>query len=110
MIKIIDGFRYDTDKAIEIGWSRSPEPQNIEQDLHQWKETLYKTVRAGRFFIHGEGGPLSRWASIDGMDRNFGAGILPISAGQARAWCEQYLSEHKAAWAEHFPPGTIRDV
>ena len=102
MKKVIDGFRYDTDKADQIGWAKSPEPKNIEQDLHQWSETLYKTVRAGRYFLCGEGGPLSRWAKVDGSYRNFGKGILPISASQARAWCEQYLSKDRDEWIVHF--------
>lgn len=101
MLKIIDGVRYDTSKAKEIGWAKSPEPQTLDQDLHQWHETLYRTVRSGRFFIAGRGGPLSRWAKIDGMERTDGEGVLPLSDSQARAWCEQYLKDY-SEWKEHF--------
>lgn len=87
MIKIFDGVRYDTAKATVIGSAEAP---GRREDLHWWAETLYKTPRSGKFFIHGT------WAGISG-DRE---GIKPVGPEAARKWCEQYMEG--TDWKNHF--------
>jgi hypothetical protein len=106
MIKIIDGFRYDTTKATEIG---SADSGGSRSDFRYWSETLYKSPRAGRFFIAGEGHAMTRWGrrTADGM-RGWGEGVLPLTPEDARTWCEQHLEG--SDWAAHFPPDMIQDA
>ena len=97
MKKIIDGIRYDTEKATEIGSAS----YSNRSDFHHWDESLYKAPRSGRFFIAGEGGPLSRWSkAIDRNSWSGGSGIISVEPEQAREWCEQYLDGDD--WSEHF--------
>jgi len=106
MLKIIDGFRYDTDKATEIGAASSTGSQS---DFHYWSETLYKSPRAGRFFLAGEGHAMSRWGKRTGDgNMGWGSGILPLSVVDARAWCEQHLEDDE--WAKHFPADSVQDA
>lgn len=98
MRKIIDGIRYDTTKATEIGSYEATCPMN---DFHWFSETLYKAPRSGKFFIAGEGGPMSRWSkAIDRNSWSGGSGIIAVEPDQARQWCEQYLEGDE--WSEHF--------
>jgi len=99
MKKIIDGLRYNTENAIEIG---SASYNGSKSDFHYWSETLYKTPRSGKFFLAGEGHGLSRWGSgsMANGTRTWGEGIRPLTSDDARQWCEQYLEGDE--WAEHF--------
>lgn len=56
MKRVIEGHRYDTDTAKKIG----TDGYSNRSDFDYWEETLYKT-KSGFFFIHGEGGPRSRY-------------------------------------------------
>ena len=58
MKKIMNGKMYDTDKATALGYDTSG---GTPRDLSWWKETLYQK-RTGEFFLHGEGGPMTRYA------------------------------------------------
>lgn len=99
MKKIIDGIRYDTEKATLVGSAEARCPQN---DFHWWSEELYKAPRSGRFFIAGSGGPMSKWSeSIDQNSWSGSSGIRPMNKEQAREWCEQYLDDPDE-WSEHF--------
>jgi hypothetical protein len=98
MKAIIDGKRYDTEKAIEIGHSSYNGPGN---DFQAWSGSLYKTPRAGRYFLAGEGGPMSRWASsVDGGGWSSGDGIIPLTSEEALAWAEKELGSDTIE--EHF--------
>lgn len=87
MKKIIDGKRYDTETAKEIGSDEFPGGRT---DFHYWCETLYQK-KTGEFFIHGEGHGLSRYAEryFDGW--GWGEKIIPISYDEARGWVEHHL-------------------
>ena len=98
MKKIIDGIRYDTEKATEIGSAS----YSNRSDFHHWAESLYKAPRSGRFFIAGSGGPMSKYSRQ--IEQNYWSGgerIIPLNAEQAREWCEQYLDDPDD-WSEHF--------
>lgn len=87
MKKIIDGKRYDTETAREIGSDEFP---GSRTDFHYWCETLYQK-KTGEFFIFGEGHGLSRYAEryVDGW--GWGEKIIPISYDEAREWVEKHL-------------------
>src|SRR4051794_19852615 len=85
MKKIIDGKRYDTEKAEEIAWNGSIEGR---RDFNWYSEYLYRTAR-GRWFLAGEGGARSRYATPIGNNGSGpGDGIIPLSEGEAREWLE----------------------
>ncbi len=87
MKKIINHVRYNTDTAKKLGsWQI-----DTESDLDRCEEALYRT-KSGKFFIHGTGGPRTRYASPRG-DGGWcsGEAIVPISEDAARQWAEKKL-------------------
>ena len=87
MKKIIGGKRYDTDTAREMGrdWYSN------RTDFSFWEETLYRK-NTGEFFLHGEGGPMSRYAVSTGQNEwSGGEKIMPLTTEAARAWAEKHL-------------------
>lgn len=87
MKKIINGKKYDTSTAKEIArWD------NGDCLSFGWcSETLYRK-KTGEYFLHGEGGPTSKYCEYsDGMQRS-GEQIIPLTGGKkAREWAEQNL-------------------
>ena len=88
MKKVIDGKLYNTETASRqaywsnrLGW----------RDFNHCEETLYKT-KSGNYFIHGEGGPMSKYAVSAGQNQ-WGSGehIEPISEDVAKKWAEEKL-------------------
>jgi hypothetical protein len=98
MKAIINGKRYDTDKAIEVG---SYGTHLGRGDFREWNASLYKTPRAGAFFLAGEGHGMTAFCSSspDGM-RGWGSKLIPMSREEALEWAEQYLTT--ATIEEHF--------
>lgn len=89
MKKIINNKKYDTDTAKCIGsWDNGTMPS----DLDYLSESLYKK-RTGEYFVHGEGGARSRYAS-EGEDGWFSGGqaIVPVNLEAAMMWAEEHLS------------------
>jgi hypothetical protein len=87
---IINGKRYNTDTATLIGESGSAGLSY--SDFRQWSAGLYKT-RSGRFFLAGEGGPMTQFAHhYDDGGRSSGEKIIPLDSYQAMAWAERELS------------------
>jgi hypothetical protein len=84
MKRIIDGKRYDTEKAEEIAWNGSTEGRS---DFRYFSEYLYRTAR-GRWFLAGSGGPMTKYAETIGNGRTGGDGIIPLSEDEAREWLE----------------------
>ena len=90
MKAIINGLRYDTDKATLIGddcasCSRS--------DYSWWSAGLFKTPRSGRFFLAGRGGPMTQFSHPYGQNGSQGGEkIIPMSVEEAREWAERYLT------------------
>ena len=87
MKKIINGKLYNTDTARQVGsWD-----SNITDRLYWVSETLYQKQR-GEFFLHGEGGPGSKYAEPSGQGSwSSGEKIIPLSYDAAQAWAEGYL-------------------
>ena len=88
MNSIINGKKYDTEPAKEIGCGSN----NLSyRDFNWWTEVLYQK-RTGEFFLYGEGGPASRYAgSADGHGWESGKKIIPLSEDKARKWAEEHL-------------------
>jgi hypothetical protein len=89
MKSIINGKRYDTEKAVLIGEAS----YGNYGDFSRWEAGLYKTPRSGAYFLAGEGGPMTRWArKVDASSWTGGEGVLPMERDEALAWAEQHLS------------------
>lgn len=88
MNKVINGSRYDTSTARHMGYATSG---NNYGDLSFWYETLYRT-KSGKYFLHGDGGPMSKYAKSTGDGWGWGEKIIPLSEENARKWAEEHLS------------------
>jgi hypothetical protein len=88
---IIEGKRYDTDKAILVGEYGTPGLGT--SDFRYWEAGLYKTPRSGAFFLAGKGHGMTPYGSTyaDGM-RGWGSRIIPLSREEALEWAEEHLS------------------
>lgn len=87
MKKIITGKRYDTETAEYIG----EYSEGGVRDFRYVEETLYRK-RTGEFFLHGKGGPASRYAvAIDLNSYTGGEALVPISYEEAQRWVEEHL-------------------
>ncbi len=98
MKKIINGRRYDTETATEVGhdWNGRC------TDFYHWRETLYQK-KTGEFFLLGEGGPLSKYGEACGSNTlSDGCKIIPLSYQEATAWAEEHLTgdEYEAIFGE----------
>lgn len=88
MKKIINGRRYDTGTAKEIG---NANYNGSVTDFQWWDETLY-LKRTGEFFIAGEGGPMSKYARSTGQNSwSGGEAIEPLTLKEAQEWGEKHL-------------------
>jgi len=90
MKAIIDGTRYDTDKATmlgsyDYGWYPG------SGDFSHWRASLYRGSN-NTYFLAGEGGAQTQFAEHfpDGM-RGGGERIIPLTSGEALEWAERYL-------------------
>lgn len=87
MKKIINGKKYDTETAEKIGdWGNGCYPN----DFRVYSETLYRK-KTGEYFLHGSGGPLSKYGVAVGNGMGWGAIIQPLSIESARQWAEECL-------------------
>ena len=87
MKKIIRGKRYDTEKATQCGEYE----YSYKTDFRWVHETLYRK-RTGEYFLHGEGGPLSKYAKSIGQGKwSGGETIIPLTIDAAKEWAERYL-------------------
>ena len=98
MKAIINGLRYDTEKATLIGEYHTPGLGH--NNFQYWTAALYKTPRSGRFFLTGEGHAMTRFASHSGDSSGWGSKVIPMSKKEALEWAEQYLDAED--FEEHF--------
>lgn len=88
MKKIINNKVYDTGTAREVGSNSYSNPR----DFNFWEETLY-CKRTGEYFLHGEGGPMSRYAErIEQNSWSGGQQIIPLDYASAKGWAEKNLT------------------
>ena len=88
MKKIINGKKYDTDTAEIVatysdgkGW----------RDFSHFEETLYRK-KTGEFFLHGSGGPMTKYSRSCGQNEwSGGEEIIPLKFEAARKWAEEHM-------------------
>ncbi len=87
MRKIIGGKVYDTTKATKVAeWDNMYDVSNFEH----YSETLHRK-RTGEYFIHGEGGPASKYGkSLGNNTWGGGESIVPMDYERARQWMEEH--------------------
>ena len=102
MYKIINGARYNTETAKELGsyWHSTP------SDFNFFAETLYLT-KSGKYFLHGEGGPMSQYAEFHSAN-SWGSGekIIPMTMEEAKEWASEHLDgeEYDAIFGKEDEP------
>ena len=88
MKKIIDGALYNTETAKRIGTYSNG---GNWRDFSHLEESLYRT-KSGKYFLHGEGGPRSKYTKSAGNNLwTGGEHIEPMSPQAARDWAEGHL-------------------
>lgn len=88
MKKIINNKVYDTETAKMLGRMDNGCGYN---DLNWVCESLFRK-KTGEFFLLGEGGARTRYASSVGDNSwSSGSAIIPIGEERAREWAEHYL-------------------
>ena len=87
MNKVINGKRYDTETARQLGLY---ENMADNRNFGYWCETLYRT-KSGNYFLYCEGGGNSKYGEWHGDSGGYGEKIEPYSLEQAQKWAEQYL-------------------
>ena len=88
MKKIINNKVYDTETSQRL----------VVWENGRWghddacRESLYRK-RTGEFFLHGEGGPMSKYAKSRG-DNSWSSGeeLIPLSYEAAQKWAEDHLT------------------
>lgn len=87
MKQIINGKTYNTDTATHL-YTVSASGCTVS-DFQWWQESLYQTAK-GAYFLHGQGGGLSRYAeSFDGGGRTSGEMLEALTKSEAIAWAER---------------------
>ena len=85
MKKVINGRRWDTEKANLVCEAQFGSPR----DLDYVKEGLYQTPRSKRFFLAGEGGPMTVFAhAVSEGTLCGGEKLIPISADVALSYAK----------------------
>lgn len=82
MRKVIEGRRYDTDTAKQVGWYWDKE----EGDFFHVEETLYRK-RNGEYFLHGKGGAaIARYCQYRPDGSCAGEKIVSLLEDEAKEW------------------------
>ena len=104
MKRIIEGAKYDTETAKFIG----SDSFSNSGDFNHWSEKLYRT-KSGKYFLHGEGGPMSRYSRVVGQNEWCGGEkIIPLDRAGAMKWAEEHLGadQYEEAFGEVTDDGT----
>lgn len=88
MKKVINNKLYNTDTAKQLGaWENTQD----YGDFNYMSEQLYQK-RTGEYFLHGEGGPMSKYAESTSQNSwSGGEMIIPLTMEKAREWAEEHL-------------------
>ena len=87
MKKFISGRRYDTGTAKLVGYTS----YSKQGRSYYWSEDLYRK-KTGEFFLHGQGGPMSKYGQPVGENQWKGGNvIIPLSLSEAQEWAKKYL-------------------
>lgn len=86
MKAVINKKRYDTDTAIQVA---SYDSGHSSSDFDSVSEILCLT-KNGSWFIAGEGGARTSYASYSGTSQGYGEAIIVLTPEDALAWLEQH--------------------
>ena len=86
MKAIINNKRYNTDTAEKVA-----EYSNglCYSDFNHMRETLYRTSK-GSWFLHGGGGPMTKYANRTESGTSGDEKIIPFTHGEALEWMEKH--------------------
>lgn len=89
LCQIIDGKRFDTGNAQELGYYR----EGHLSDFNFIEEALLQTWKTKKFFLAGRGGAKTRYAEDlgSGEGRCRGKRIFPLTDKEAFAWAQENL-------------------
>jgi hypothetical protein len=105
MKAIIEGFRFDTEKAIKIG---DYDNGLGVRDFSNWNAGLYVTKRSKNYFLAGAGGAMTRFSrTISQNEWCGGSKIIPMDKEEAFEWSQRYLSD---SIVEEYFPDMIQDA
>ena len=98
MKKIINGRKYDTETAKEVGYWSNGYPCS---DFNHCEETLY-LKKTGEYFLYGEGGALTEYARSVCGGSTGGSRIIPMTEESAKEWAMEHLEcdEYDADFGE----------
>ena len=98
MKKIINGRKYDTETAKDVGYWSNGYPCS---DFNHCEETLY-LKKTGEYFLYGEGGALTEYSRDTWDGRTGSSQIIPMTESEAKEWAENKLScdEYEALFGE----------
>lgn len=108
MKKVIEGKLYNTDTAVLLGKYANDYGKT---EFNYVRESLYRT-KSRSYFIHGEGGSLTKYALSCGNNTwRGGEKIIPMTRESAREWAEEKLSvsEYEAAFGVSEADGGARE-
>lgn len=88
MKAIINGKKYDTTTAKDLAKISADRPTS---DFSYFEETLY-LKRTGEYFLAGEGGPATKYATYGYGAYGWGEKIFPLTRLEALEWGEEKLS------------------
>lgn len=88
MNKIINGKKYNTETAKELGCWDNGFPHN---DFSYCQETLY-LKKTGEYFLYGEGGALTQYSEKTWNGSTSGEVITPLTENEAKKWSEEHLT------------------
>ena len=86
MQAIIEGKRYDTEKAELIAEESSTHPVS---DFKWWQEKLYRT-KNGSWFMEAEGGPMTHYRKTVGDNSTYGHKLYAMSETEVFNWLQQH--------------------
>lgn len=99
MYQILNGKRYNTESARKVGtWDNG----HYSNDFSYCYEALYQK-RTGEYFIAGEGGPMSKYATHHGDNTGWGEEINPLTVDEAKEWAEEHLDAENAEQEFNIP-------
>jgi hypothetical protein len=94
MKKVINHALYNTETAKLLGvWANG----GTWRDFEHMEEQLFRT-KSGKYFIFGEGGPMTQYAKSEGNNSwTGGRNIEPMSPAAAADWAQEHLTADEFA-------------
>ena len=96
MIRVIDGKRYDTEKAMRIyeWWNGC-----FQSDFNHRTKELYRTKNGAWFFFHVGGAMTDMGVSVGNNGRGGSETIEPVTDDDAYGFLESHSKDEKAVKA-----------